>query len=158
MPNPNLILFAELVPSTSWYDNLRNAMTKTDWDYIRKEVYAYYDHQCGVCGVGGTLHCHEVWQYDDTNHTQTLDGFVALCPWCHHIKHLGLAGILASRGELDYERLIAHFMTVNQCTRNAFLWHREAAMSQWERRSKHQWRVELGEYQSMVQTETVRKK
>jgi hypothetical protein len=87
---------------------------------------------------------------DDTNHVQTLEGFVALCPWCHHIKHLGLAGILASRGELDYERLIAHFMKVNQCTRNAFLWHREAAMSQWERRSRHKWCVELGEYQSMV--------
>ena len=146
-----LILFAELVPSTSWYDNLRKVMSKEDWDSIRFQVYDYYEHQCAICKARGSLHCHEVWHYDDVAHIQTLEGFVALCPWCHHIKHLGYAGILASEGKLDYAKLIRHFMTVNSCDKAAFDSHHSAAMAQWERRSKHPWRVEIGEYAQWVQ-------
>ncbi|WP_309713371.1 HNH endonuclease [Armatimonas sp.] len=147
---PELILTAELVPSTSWYNNLRNVIAREDWDWIRGEVYAYYESRCAICGVGGSLHCHEVWLYDDAAHTQTLEGFVALCPWCHHIKHLGYAGILASEGKLDYRKLIAHFMKVNGCDKAAFDAHHKAAMQQWEKRSRHQWRVELGEYAAII--------
>jgi hypothetical protein len=145
-----MILTAELVPSTSWYNNLRAVMAKDEWDYIRKEVYAYYYHRCGICDAPGTLHCHEVWSYDDATLTQTLDGFIALCPWCHHIKHLGLAGILSGRGELDYERLIQHFLRVNGCTRAEFFRHRDEAFDQWEKRSKHTWTIELDEYADFV--------
>lgn len=153
---PLLILTAELVPSTSWYNNLRAVMSKEQWDYIRKEVYAHYGHKCAICNATGTLHCHEVWLYDDAALTQTLEGFVALCPWCHHIKHLGYAGILSDQGKLDYERLIRHFTQVNQCDRTTFLKHRDFAFDQWERRSKHHWKVDIGEYAEVCEKEPQR--
>ena len=96
------------------------------------------------------MDCHEIWHYDDTEHVQTIAGFLALCKWCHHIKHLGFAAVLQSRGELDYECLIRHFMTVNQCSRATFLKHRDEAFDQWEARSRHQWRVDLQEYAVLV--------
>jgi hypothetical protein len=148
-----LVLTAELVPSTSWYNNLRAVMSKDQWDHIRREVYAYYGHRCGICNALGSLHCHEVWSYDDATLTQTLDGFVALCPWCHHIKHLGYAGILANEGKLDYERLIRHFMQVNRCERADFYQHREAAFDQWERRSQHRWKIDIGEYAEVCESD-----
>lgn len=123
---PELILTAELVPSTSWYNNLRNVIAREDWDWIRSQVYLQYENRCGICGAGGSLHCHEVWHYDDVAHLQALEGFIALCPWCHHIKHLGYAGILAQQGKLDYAKLIG------------------------EKRSRYKWRVELGEYTSII--------
>ena len=145
---PELILTAELVPSTSWYDNLRKVLSPEDWDSIRFQVYEHFGNRCALCEAAGSLHCHEIWRYDDAKHLQTLDGFYALCPWCHHIKHLGYAGILADQGKLDYERLIRHFQKVNGCDRQAFLLHRNEAFDQWERRSKFNWTVELGEYAS----------
>ena len=145
-----LALTAELVPATSWYSNLRNTMGREDWDRLRREVDARHRNLCGVCESAGTLHCHEIWRYDDIRRVQTLDGFIALCPWCHHIKHLGLANILAERGERNYERLIRHFLWVNACNRQAFHRHRDEAFAQWEKRSKHNWTVDLGKYAMLV--------
>ncbi|MGZ3668099.1 MAG: HNH endonuclease, partial [Ktedonobacterales bacterium] len=76
----------------------------------------------------------------------------ALCEWCHHVKHIGLAGILASRGELDYERVVAHFLRVNRCDRATFDRHRADAFAQFEQRSRHDWRTDLGPYTSLVTT------
>ena len=133
---PEVILTAELVPSTFWYSNLRKVLSKEDWDSIRLQVYEHFKNKCALCETTGALHCHEIWRYDDTLHLQTLDGFYALCPWCHPIKHLCYAGILANQGKLDYDRLIRHFMQVNNCDRAAFKNHHNAVMEQWERRSK----------------------
>ncbi|KAF5437681.1 hypothetical protein C5S35_02845, partial [Candidatus Methanophagaceae archaeon] len=36
MKSKELRLKIELVPSTSWYNNLRKYITKEDWDKIRK--------------------------------------------------------------------------------------------------------------------------
>lgn len=145
-----LRLTAELVPKTSWYDNMRKAVSGSDWNKIRKNVYAQYNRQCGICHAQVRLNCHEIWHYDDERHLQTLAGFIALCDWCHHIKHLGFAGMLASQGKLDYEKLIQHFMRVNECDRETFEHHRAAAMRQWKERSAHQWQVDLGDYAHLV--------
>jgi hypothetical protein len=130
---------------------MRKAVSRATWDRIRKKVYADYGHHCSVCQASGRLNCHEIWEYDDQNQVQTLRGFVALCDWCHHVKHIGLAGILASQGSLDYEKVVAHFMRVNECSREAFEEHVDQAMGQWAARSRHPWRVDLGEYESMVE-------
>jgi len=116
-----LKLTIELVPSTSWYDNLRKYTSKEDWDKIRKRTYAEYGNRCGICEAEGRLNCHEIWEYDDKKHIQRLVGFIALCDMCHHVKHIGLAGILASEGKLDYEKVVEHFMKVNNCDRDTRL-------------------------------------
>src|SRR5262245_12052587 len=113
-----LKLCSELVPSTSWYDNMRSVISQTEWDTLRRRVYAEYNYRCGICLSKGRLSCHEIWHYDDQNHIQSLRDFVALCDLCHHVKHLGLARILANEGKLDYEKVVEHFMRVNQCDRD----------------------------------------
>ena len=144
-------LTIELVPQTSWYDNMRKVMSVAEWDKLRKAVYAQYGRRCAVCEVQGRLNCHEVWEYDDSQHLQKLVGFVALCDLCHHVKHIGLAGILANEGKLDYEQVIAHFMQVNGCDRVAFLTYRDAAFATWQERSRHKWHVDLGVYEHLRQ-------
>lgn len=146
-----LKLSIELVPKTSWYSNLRSEMSKQDWDKIRKETYVKFSHKCGVCGNSeGQLHCHEIWEYGDTTHTQTLKGFIALCVMCHHVKHIGLAGILSERGELDFDAVIEHFMSVNKCKRDTFNSHYEEAFKIWRKRSSHKWKINLGKYSGIV--------
>jgi len=145
-------LTIELVPSTSWYANLRKVMPGADWDKLRKQVYAQYGRRCGICGAGNTrLNCHEIWEYDERNRVQRLNGFIALCDLCHHVKHIGFAALLAGRGELDFEDVIAHFMKVNRCDRLTFTTYHKWAFEQWAERSKHYWQIELGEYTLLAQ-------
>lgn len=146
-----LKLKIELVPSTSWYDNLRKKTSKTEWDKIRKQSYADANHKCAICGADGRLNCHEIWEYDDKTHIQKLTGFIALCNNCHMIKHIGFAGIQASKGLLDMEKLIEHFMKVNNCNREVFEKHLEEAFAQWRERSKHEWQVDLGAYTDVIE-------
>lgn len=139
-----LKLTIELVPLTSWYNNMRSIMNKQQWDILRRKVYADYAYKCGICGTNNvTLNCHEIWEYDDQNHIQKLKGFITLCRLCHWVKHIGLAGIRASEGQLDFEEIITHFMSVNGCGRQTFESHRSEAFKTWEERSKHQWQLEL---------------
>jgi len=143
----NFKLDVELVPRTSWYDNLRSVIPRSLWDKLRKETYAKYGNRCGVCGVAGKLNCHEIWGYDDIKHVQRLTGFIALCDMCHHIKHIGLAGILAEEGKLDINAVIDHFIKVNEETYDIYI---DEVFNEWEERSNHKWSVELGEYQNLV--------
>lgn len=99
----NIPLTVELVPKTSWYSNMRSIVPNYVWATIRKDVYAKYDYRCGICKSQGVLHCHEIWRYDDANHIQYLDGFIALCELCHYCKHIGHTQVLANRGKLKIE-------------------------------------------------------
>lgn len=136
-------LIIELVPATSWYNNLRNAIPKTTWDTIRRNVYAQYNYRCSICRASGMVHCHEKWEYDDKKYVQKLIGFIALCPLCHWVKHIGLAGIRAREGKLNFEQIIQHFMNVNNCNRKAFEEHRDDTFKKWQERSKHLWKLEI---------------
>lgn len=143
-------LTIELVPKTSWYSNLRAVMTQGQWDRLRKETYAKFNHACGICAANERLECHEIWEYDDVNKTQTLVGFIALCSPCHQIKHIGLTGIRAQRGELDWNRVVRHFISVNECSADEFARQKVAALKMWAERSQHQWDIRLGEYEELV--------
>ena len=149
-----LKLAIDLVPQTSWYSNLRSMMSRQDWDKVRKNTYAAYGHKCGVCGSSEMqLHCHEIWEYDDKKRTQTLKGFIALCVMCHHVKHIGLAGILAKRGELDLNAVVEQFMKVNDCNEETFNNHYDEAFEVWTKRSSHKWKIDLGQYASLIKSE-----
>lgn len=146
----NLKLKIELVPATSWYSNLRKVLQRNDWNKLRKQIYVKYDHKCGVCNVQSRLNCHEIWTYNDQNYRQKLDGFIALCNLCHHIKHIGLAEIMADQGRLNYDNIVKHFMKVNNCDRIIFEKHKQEAFKKWEERSKHEWEIDLGEYKALI--------
>src|ERR1017187_3032700 len=93
-------LEVELVPSSCFYTNLRSILSKGNWDRLRKYSYEKANLKCEICGESGldqgskhALECHEVWAYDDVNLIQSLVRVEALCPRCHEVKHIGLAGL-----------------------------------------------------------------
>jgi len=146
-----LRLTIELVPKPLWRNNLRELMGQYRWKKLREKVYADNGYKCAICGAEGVrLNCHEVWEYDDKNHIQRLRGFTALCNMCHAVKHIGMTGILAAQGNFDFEAVITHFCRVNQCDRSTWDKHYEESFRIWRERSKHQWKVDLGEFAHLV--------
>jgi hypothetical protein len=134
-------LTVELVPRTCWWGNVRGLADKATWDRIRRLVYRRAGARCEVCGGRGGRHpveCHEVWRYDDASRTQTLVRMVALCPACHEVKHMGLAGL---RGRGAQAR--AHLATVNGWSAQAAAAHVAEAFATWERRSAVPWKLDL---------------
>jgi len=130
-------------------------MTRANWDNLRELVYAKCNDCCGICLASRqiskvTLHCHEIWQYDDEKHIQKLVGFIALCEMCHHCKHIGLAGILATEGKLDFEKIVEHFMQVNQCSQEEYKAYKQQAFDIWRERNEHTWTTDLGTYAHLV--------
>jgi hypothetical protein len=141
-----LVLTIDMIPHTSFMNNVRKVVSQSDWDIIRRETYTKYNHACGACGMAEVvLECHEIWGFDDKNNVQKLTGLIALCSDCHRIKHFGFAQMLADRGELDIESLTRHFLKVNRCRRVTFDKHFKESVRLWEERSKRQWTVDLGE-------------
>lgn len=78
-------LTIELVPSTSFYTNVRSILPTKEWDRLRKESYAKANFKCEICKGSGldqgykhALECHEIWEYK-ADGTQYLKGLISLC-------------------------------------------------------------------------------
>jgi hypothetical protein len=140
-----LKLTIELVPRPLWGINLHKS--RSGWDKLRKQVYAHYNYQCGICRAENiTLYCHEIWQYDDTLHIQKLIGFIALCNMCNLCKHMGRADALAGEGKLDFKKVIEHFVRVNQCSYEEYKTYRKEAFNTWSEQNKYSWTTDFGAY------------
>lgn len=140
----------ELVPETCWYSNLRTALGQELWDVIRKKAYIDAGFRCAICKIKAQLHCHEIWDYNIKTKIQALKGFTALCPLCHHVKHIGLARILAEEGKLDFDNVLAHFCKVNRCKLSDFRAHEKKAFRQWKLMSAFKWTTDLGPYSDLL--------
>ncbi|MFF2752797.1 HNH endonuclease [Psychrobacillus sp. NPDC058041] len=141
-------LTIELVPSTSWYKNLRDKYTPSAWQSIAKEVQKKANFTCEICGRKKPeqlkrLYCHEVWAYDDKTNTQTLVGLQCLCFSCHLVKHLGYSQITDG---IDYDSVVEHFLTVNNCTEEEFMEVQEEAFRVWKERSEIEWIIDFGKW------------
>ena len=102
----------EFVPDSCWYLNLRNILSKKDWDFLRRDAYARANGKCMICGRKVTrLEAHERWDYDDENHVQILSDIIAVCHSCHEVIHYGRTSIVGNA-----ERAEDHFMKVNKCS------------------------------------------
>lgn len=77
--------------------------------------------------------CQEIWHHDDRRLMQTLVGMTALCPACHEVKHIGVAGVRGRR-----EQAKAHLAHVNWWTTAATDADVTSAFELWRRRSQHQ--------------------
>jgi hypothetical protein len=134
-------LTIELVPSTAWYSNVRSNVTPAEWDVLRKECYKKAGYKCEVCGGKGPNHpveCHEIWEYDDGDCTQTLGGLIALCPDCHSTKHFGFARVSGKEKEAKL-----HLMKVNDLTEEQADKYIEEVFMIWEERSKYDWTLDI---------------
>ena len=141
----------ELVPSTVWYHSLYRLLPREVWNNIKKGIIEEKGRKCQICGeTKGIMNLHEVWEYDDRKHIQKLEGFVLLCKMCHHVKHVGLAGILASEGKLDYNEVVKHFCRVNKCTEKKFEKHKTRAFEIWEKRSQYRWEQDFGKHKGFI--------
>ena len=134
-------LTIELVPSTSWFSNLRSLLSSEEWDKVRKGCYKHAGYKCEVCGGVGPKHpveCHETWEYDETTGIQKLVGLIALCPSCHEVKHIGLAGIKGRQNEA-----VAHFCQVNGCSKSEAEKYIQEAFATWSKRSEQEWELDV---------------
>lgn len=134
-------LTVELVPKTSWGHNVRTLVPKASWDLIRKKCYRLAKYVCEICGGQGSRHpveCHEIWHYDDQHYVQTLVGFIALCPLCHRVKHLGRT-FSVGLGNTALKQLAL----VNGITMQEAGLYVEQVFDQWRDRSKHPWKVDI---------------
>ncbi|MCL5030633.1 MAG: hypothetical protein M1480_16600, partial [Bacteroidetes bacterium] len=136
-----LKLQIELVPSSCWFSNTRKNVKQSEWDRIRKSVYAKANYLCEICGGKGTRHpveCHEVWIYNDNNLTQTLGSFQAICPLCHEVKHIGLAGILGNG-----DRALNRFKKVNRLSKETAEKIVSVVFKEWKLRSGQKWELNI---------------
>ena len=136
-----MTLTLDLVPSSTWYDNLRSRIKPAEWDRLRKATYAAAGHRCEVCGGKGhkwPVEAHEIWDYDEVTRVQRLAGLVALCPSCHEVKHFGRAQTVG-RGPAA----LAHLMKVNRWTGGQAGAHIDESFGVWERRSSINWTLDL---------------
>ena len=136
-----LKLTIELVPRTSWMNNVRAVLTAKQWNALRGIVADKAWNVCEICGDVGPKHpveCHEIWQYNDKTGIQRLAGMIALCPNCHMVKHFGFARISGKE-----ERAFKHFMKVNGLKKKEAEKAILAAFELWAKRSTLEWKLDL---------------
>ncbi|EMN8534265.1 hypothetical protein RJO27_003686 [Enterobacter hormaechei] len=125
----------ELVPRTSWFDNVRSAVSSSDWKRLRQQTARTAGWKCQVCGGKGLrwpVECHEIWHYDDDRQCQILTGLIALCPSCHEVKHMGFSEL---RGKKD--EAVAHLALVNGWSLQGAFDYVDEAFNVWRERSRH---------------------
>jgi len=96
---------------------------------------------CEICGGVGPKHpveCHEIWDYNDETHEQTLLGLIALCPQCHQVKHAGLAQIKGKLGQV-----INQLVKINKITAYDAEEMLRDAFFKYHQRSEHTWDVNI---------------
>jgi len=138
-------LTIELVPRTSWFSNVRNEVSKKDWDIIRKASYLSAGYKCEICKDIGTnqgfrhkLECHEIWDFNDATNEQVLKGMISLCPKCHKVKHFGLAQM---KGE--HYMALDHLMKVNEMTQIEAEKYVSESFDIWAKRSEKEWKLNI---------------
>lgn len=133
----------ELIPKTSFFDNLRSMLSVEEWDILRKQCYKDAGYKCEICSGQGSkwpVECHEVWSYDFKNKIQKLERLIALCPACHECKHLGLAQL---KGRLHYVK--THLAEVNEIDQDEVEQMIAEAWALWKQKNKIQWKLDISE-------------
>jgi len=134
-------LTIELVPSSSWFSNVRSEVSKEEWDRIRKKCYQRANYRCEICGGKGPTHpveCHEEFHYDEYRGLQILIRLIALCPACHEVKHYGLATV---NGRAKEAR--EHLMKINNMSEVDAHCYLKGVAEEWQLRNKIDWILDL---------------
>jgi len=142
MTKPKLTI--ELVPSTSFYTNVRSILPTKEWDRLRKESYNKAKYKCEICKESGldqgyrhALECHEIWEYKK-DETQLLKGLISLCPKCHLVKHIGRATAIGKH-KVAYK----HLAKVNKWDEKTTEAYVGACFQDHKERSKIKWELNI---------------
>lgn len=102
---------ADVLPASAWGSNLRGILSGAAWAKLREPVVEAALGRCQICGATPRTRrpdCHEQWAFGLRDEgegsfipVQHLVRLVALCPGCHAVQHVGLAGL---RDQLDQVR------------------------------------------------------
>jgi hypothetical protein len=139
LPKPKLTI--ELVPSSSWFNNVRAVLTKKQWDYVKSQVFSKAYDTCEICGSIGSRHpveCHEIWSYNNKKLIQKLEGMIALCPSCHMVKHMGYTEVRGLK-----VHALHHLMSVNKMTSKEAEAYIAQAFKVWAERSEKIWELDI---------------
>ncbi|SRR5258706_5950481 len=134
-------LTIELVPRTSWMNNVRAVLSAKQWNALRGMVADRAYNICQICGGVGPAHpveCHEIWEYNERTATQYLAGMIALCPDCHMVKHFGFARVQGKE-----EQALKHLMKINGLKKKEAQAVVAEAFKVWRNRSKIDWQLDL---------------
>ncbi|TCK25228.1 DUF5710 domain-containing protein [Pseudonocardia endophytica] len=137
-------LFVDLIPTTSWFTNVRSCVAPRDWDRVRWMVTRRAGRTCEACGAAENraeqrwLEAHERWAYDAKHSVQSLRRLVCLCTDCHRTTHYGLAEI---HGTAD--QAFHHLMAVNGLSAAQAKSHISDAVDLWHARSLREWFLDL---------------
>ena len=143
-----LKLKVDMVPQGSW--GLRNGMSRSKWDKLRKQVHAQNGNKCQVCGATEKPNCHELWEYDAKSNIQKLVGLGSICNMCHHVTHMGRSIQLDREGQLNIDAVVNHFLKVNGCDPATFKRHFKKEWAVFLERSSHDWQIDFGEYAHLL--------
>ncbi len=135
-------LWANLVPESNFFQNLRGIFSQNEWDIIRKAAYKKHYHECSICGKENTrLEAHENWKYVYHQSIQKLISVDALCYLCHRNMHLGHSGILIREGKLNQEELISHWAKINNVNIKQFHGYQEKVFKLWNLKNKFTFKI-----------------
>jgi hypothetical protein len=145
-----LVGFVDLIPSTSWFTNVRSAVSDRDWYRIRKAIYRRAGHRCEACGIradkqrGQRLEAHERFVYqvlpEVTSGVQVLRRLICRCSACHQVTHFGHTSLA---GEQARQAALAHLMFVTGMDTRQARAHVTGAFWVWDERSQRTWAVDL---------------
>jgi hypothetical protein len=143
-------LYVDLVPATSFFDNVRSAVPAKVWKSISMAVYDRAGNRCSICNGVGRQHAveaHERWEFEIERGVQKLVEIVALCPTCHRATHIGLADKLGmGKGARAQLRRVNGWSSVHVET------HIADAFAVWHERSKRSWIVDISYLDQLVVT------
>ena len=115
-PAPTRLLTIELVPSTSWFNNVRTAVSAADWEKCKRMVRHRSQDRCEICAGRGPK-----WPVE-----------------CHEVKHMGFA---QTRGRA--EQALQHLAKVRGWTFQEAETYAESCFELWAARSQYEWTVDL---------------
>lgn len=125
-----------LVPQPLWGKSLAHLMP--NWTEVRDKVCS-----CGCCAICDTktnqLHAHEVWKYDDDNHTVDLDDIIPVCENCHMVLHFGKANVDGKQKEA-----LNWYCKVNGVSKEIARHQIKGAFEWWNIRSDYLWKFVPG--------------
>jgi Pyruvate/2-oxoacid:ferredoxin oxidoreductase delta subunit len=137
-------LYVDLIPSTSWFSNVRSCIKSTDWNKLRKLIYQRINYRCETCHKhcppksGKSLEAHERWHYT-SNGYQVLKRLVGLCKMCHLTTHIGFAETIGLGSAVK-----SHLQKIRNFTTAETQEHISRATRIWEERSKRKkWKLDL---------------
>lgn len=132
-------LYVDLVPRSSWGQNLRAVMGKDEWRQLSSAVALRCNKRCQACGVEkARIECHERWDYDLVSGIQSLRRLVGLCSSCHRATHFGFAQSIGRGGQA-----LAQLQKINQWRIEEAVNHVRKAFETWEDRSRVSWIVDF---------------